>query len=206
MDISKLYKGSAGARIPPPPPPPNPPLNPLLVNSVLFVSVGRASYHVAGSAASLNVERTSFFKVSCCWNLKITIIWKRNWVGEKLQKSFEKRQNFTNISILIVTSVLPHLIKHFPFFLLTYVLVYLSHRGGSRIFSRQANFWKNSQKSHFWALFEKFWQKNRVIFGARSHSKLVYIGAKGAFRKILWSGGQKWISEKVSKGGNLSSA
>ena len=26
------------------------------------------------------------------------------------------------------------------------------------------------------------------------HSKLVYIGAKGAFRKILESVGQKWIS------------
>ena len=161
MDISKLYKGSAGARTPP-----LPPLNLPLVNSVLFVSVGRASYHVVGSAASLNVERTSFFKVSCSWNLKITIIWKRNWVGEKLQKSFDKRQNFTKFSIFIVTSVLPHLIKHFPIFLLTYVLVYLCHRGGSRIFSRQANFWKNSQKSHFWALFEKFWQKNRFFWRA----------------------------------------
>ena len=30
--------------------------------------------------------------------------------------------------------------------------------------------------------------------------KLVYIGAEGAFRKILGSVGQKWISEKVSKG------
>ena len=29
--------------------------------------------------------------------------------------------------------------------------------------AQQANFWKNSQKSRFWALFEKFWQKNRVF-------------------------------------------
>ena len=41
---------------------------------------------------------------------------------------------------------------------------------------------------------------------ARSPSKLVYIGAKGAFRKILRSVGQKWISEKVSKGGPFRSA
>ena len=70
----------------------------------------------------------------------------------------------------------------------------------------QANFWKNSQKSRFWALLEKIWQKNRVFFGARSPSKLVYIGAKGAFRKILGSVGQKWISEKASKGGPFVSA
>ena len=66
---------------------------------------------------------------------------------------------------------------------------------------RRQIFEKNSQKSRFWALFEKFWQKNSVFFGARSPSKVVYIGAKGAFRKILGSVGQKWISEKVSKGG-----
>ena len=44
------------------------------------------------------------------------------------------------------------------------------------------------------------------FFGAGSPSKLVYIGAKGAFRKILGSVGQKWISEKVSKGGPFGSA
>ena len=48
--------------------------------------------------------------------------------------------------------------------------------------------------------------KNRVFFGARSPSKLVYIGAEDAFRKILGSVGQKWISEKVSKGGPFGSA
>ena len=31
----------------------------------------------------------------------------------------------------------------------------------------QANFWKNSKKSRFWALFEKFWQKN-CVFLARA--------------------------------------
>ena len=36
--------------------------------------------------------------------------------------------------------------------------------------------------------------------------KIAYIGAKGAFRKILGSVGQKWISEKVSKGGPFGSA
>ena len=65
----------------------------------------------------------------------------------------------------------------------------------------QADFWKNSQKSRFWALFEKFWQNIAFFFDARSPSKLVYIGAKSALRKILGSVGQKWISEKVSKGG-----
>ena len=45
--------------------------------------------------------------------------------------------------------------------------------------------------------------KKSRFFGARSPSKLVYIGAKGAFRKILGSVGQKWISEKVSKGDPL---
>ena len=47
--------------------------------------------------------------------------------------------------------------------------------------------------------------KKSRFFGARS-SKLVYIGAEGAFRKILGSVGQKWISEKVSKGGPFGSA
>ena len=40
--------------------------------------------------------------------------------------------------------------------------------------------------------------KKSRFFGARSPSKLV-----GAFRKILGSVGQKWISEKVSKGDPL---
>ena len=44
------------------------------------------------------------------------------------------------------------------------------------------------------------------FFGARSPSKIAFIGAKGAFRKILGSVGQKWISEKVSKGGPFGSA
>ena len=44
------------------------------------------------------------------------------------------------------------------------------------------------------------------FFGACSPSKIAYIGAKGAFRKILGSVGQKWISEKVSKGGPFGSA
>ena len=40
---------------------------------------------------------------------------------------------------------------------------------------------------------ENFDKKTR-FFGARSPSKLVYIGAQGAFRKILGSIGKKWIS------------
>ena len=48
--------------------------------------------------------------------------------------------------------------------------------------------------------------KKSRFFGARSPSKLVYIGAIGAFRKILGAVGQRWISEKVSKGGPFGSA
>ena len=44
------------------------------------------------------------------------------------------------------------------------------------------------------------------FFGARSPSKIAFIGAEGAFRKVLGSVGQKWISEKVSKGGPFGSA
>ena len=50
---------------------------------------------------------------------------------------------------------------------------------------------------------EHLHKKNCVFFEARSPSKLVYIGAKGAFGKILGSVGQKWISEKVSMGDPL---
>ena len=43
--------------------------------------------------------------------------------------------------------------------------------------------------------------KKLRFFGTHALSKLISIGAKGAFRKILGSVGQKWISEKVPKGG-----
>ena len=48
--------------------------------------------------------------------------------------------------------------------------------------------------------------KKLRFFGARSTSRLVYIGAQGALRKILGSVGRKWISEKLSKGGPFGSA
>ena len=47
------------------------------------------------------------------------------------------------------------------------------------------------------------------FFGARSPSKIAFIGAEGAegaFRKILGSVSQKWIFEKASKGGPFGSA
>ena len=56
---------------------------------------------------------------------------------------------------------------------------------------------------HFLKNFDK---KIAFFFGARSPSKLAYIGAEGAFRKFLGSVGQKRISEKVSKGGPFGSA
>ena len=64
---------------------------------------------------------------------------------------------------------------------------------------------KQSKKAVF-GHFLKNVDKKIAFFGARSTSKLVYIGAKGAFRKILGSVGQKGISEKVSKGGPFGSA
>ena len=48
--------------------------------------------------------------------------------------------------------------------------------------------------------------KKLFFFGARFTSKLVYIGAQGAFRKILGSVGQKWVFEKLSKGGPFGSS
>ena len=77
----------------------------------------------------------------------------------------------------------------------------------AKLFAPQANFSKKQSKTPFLGTFWKILtKKNRVFFGARSPSKLVGIGAKGAFRKILGSVGQKWISEKVSKGGPFGSA
>ena len=71
----------------------------------------------------------------------------------------------------------------------------------------QANFKKKqTKKAVFGHFLKNFDKKIAFFFGARSPSKLVYIGAKSAFRKILGSVGQKWISEKVSKGGPFGSA
>ena len=70
----------------------------------------------------------------------------------------------------------------------------LNSRGESRIFlrgrlifkkisKRLTTFFvgqKNRPKSRFWALFGKFWKKPG--FFSRSPSKLVYVGAQGAFR------------------------
>ena len=47
---------------------------------------------------------------------------------------------------------------------------------------------KNAVFGHF---LENVDKKNAFFFGARSPSKLVYIGSEGAFRKILGSVGQK---------------
>ena len=65
-----------------------------------------------------------------------------------------------------------------------------------QIFCAAGNFLKkkNRSKTPFLGTFWKILTKKTRFFGARSPSKLVYIGAKGAFRKILGSVGQKWIS------------
>ena len=65
---------------------------------------------------------------------------------------------------------------------------------------------KTVKKAVFGHLLKNFGKKIAFFFGARSPSKLLYIGAKGAFRKNLGSVGQKWFSEKVSKGGPFGSA
>ena len=76
-----------------------------------------------------------------------------------------------------------------------------------KIFCAAGKFLKKQSKKPFLNTFWKILtKKSRFFFGARSPSKLVYIGAKGAFKKILGSVGQKWISEKVSKGGPFGSA
>ena len=64
-------------------------------------------------------------------------------------------------------------------------------RGGSRIFSNGGRSLKNLKKQSKKALTEKFWPKIAFFWRARARSKLIYIGA---FRKILESVGQKWIS------------
>ena len=51
------------------------------------------------------------------------------------------------------------------------------------------------------ALFWKNLTKKLHFFGARYPSKLVYINAKSAFRKILGSIRKKWISQRA--GGRL---
>ena len=72
----------------------------------------------------------------------------------------------------------------------------------AKVSAPQANFKKKQVEKDFFGHFlENFDKKNRVFFGARSPSKLVYIGAKGALRKILGWVGKKWISLKVPKGG-----
>ena len=53
---------------------------------------------------------------------------------------------------------------------------------------------KQIKKAVFGHFLDYFDQKIAFFFGARSPSKLIYIGTKGIFRKILESVGQKWIS------------
>ena len=106
-----------------------------------------------------------------------------------------------------------------------------SRGGGGRIFKKiskilttfflgQPNWFFELSQSTVLPLFWQYFLRRRQIFEktvkkqkkavkkqfARSPSKLVYIGAEGPFRKILGSVGQKWISEKVSKGGPFGSA
>ena len=71
---------------------------------------------------------------------------------------------------------------------------------------RRQIFEKIGQKSSFLALLENVDKKIPFFWRALPLTKLVYIGAKGAFRKILGPVDQKSISEKVPKGGPFGSA
>ena len=75
-------------------------------------------------------------------------------------------------------------------------ILWLNFPRGRQIFE------KTVKRAVFWHFLKNFDKKSR-FFGARSPSNLVYIGAQGAFRKILGSFGQIRISEKVSKGDRL---
>ena len=59
---------------------------------------------------------------------------------------------------------------------------------------RRQNFEKNSPKKGFLGTFWKSLTKKSRFSERAPPSKLVYFGAQGAFRKILGSVGQKWIS------------
>ena len=64
-----------------------------------------------------------------------------------------------------------------------------------QIFCAAGKFLKKEQAKK--GVFRHFWKiltEKLRFFGARSHSKLVNIGAKDSFRKILGSVGQKWSS------------
>ena len=54
-------------------------------------------------------------------------------------------------------------------------------------FLPQAKFWKTGQKRRFWAFFGKCWPRNSAFLAQTSYSKIVNIGAKGAFRKLSGS-------------------
>ena len=91
-------------------------------------------------------------------------------------------------------------------------------RGGSRVFSRGAEFSKTF-KNHFFRFTKLIYRtladpiltnffghflKNldkqiAFFFGARSPSKLVYIGANVAFNQVLGSVGQKWTFKKYQR-------
>ena len=62
---------------------------------------------------------------------------------------------------------------------------------------------KTVKKGVFRHFLKNFDKKIAFIFGARSPSKLVYIGAKGAFRKILGSIGQNGFLKKYQRGDPL---
>ena len=72
-----------------------------------------------------------------------------------------------------------------------------------KIFCSAGKFLKKQSKRPFLGTFWKILTKNCVFFGARSPSKLVYIRAEGAFRKILGSVGQNGFLKKYQRGDPL---
>ena len=64
---------------------------------------------------------------------------------------------------------------------------------GGIILGRRQTIEKIGHKAVFGLFLENFDQK-LPFFGARSPSKIIYIGSKGAFRKISGKVGLNWIS------------
>ena len=73
----------------------------------------------------------------------------------------------------------------------------------AKISAPLAKFWKNCPKNAFLVLFGKFLPKNCVFLARAPPSNLVYIGAKGAFRKNFRVGRPKMDFLKSTKGGTL---
>ena len=124
------------------------------------------------------------------------------WAGADLGFSRGKGRIFKKFSKILTTFFLGQPNWFFELSRSTVLpLFWLNFLRSRQIFEK-----KTIKKAFFGHFLKKFYKKIAFFWRVRSPSELVYIGAVGAFRKILGSVGQKWISEKVSKGGPFGSA